>query len=172
MQSIYSFRVDTAKNEEVSLEKYKGKVLLIVNTASECGFTYQYEGLEKLHEKYGPKGFEVLGFPCNQFGGQESGSNEEIQSFCTGSFGVKFPVFAKIEVNGANAHPLYNFLKSEAPGLFGTQGIKWNFTKFLVSAKGEVLKRFAPLDKPESLEADIESEIVSGVEDPSARPYP
>jgi glutathione peroxidase len=157
--SLYDIKVKNAKNEEVELSKYKGKALLIVNVASECGFTNQYEGLEKLYETYKDKGFEVLGFPCNQFGGQEPGSDEEIQTFCTGTFGVKFPVMAKVDVNGSNASPLYEHLKSEAPGILGTEMIKWNFTKFLVSKDGKVLKRFAPQDKPESLTKDIEAAL-------------
>ena len=157
--NISEFKVKNHLGAEVSLSDYRGKVLLIVNTASACGFTPQYEGLQKLHEKYKDKGFEVLGFPCNQFGAQEPGSDSEIQSFCQLNFGVNFPVFAKIEVNGPNADPLYGFLKKEAPGIMGTEAIKWNFTKFLVSKEGTVLKRFAPMDKPESLEKEIESAL-------------
>ena len=157
--NISEFKVKYHLGSEVSLSDYRGKVLLIVNTASACGFTPQYEGLQKLHEKYKDKGFEVLGFPCNQFGAQEPGSDSEIQSFCQLNFGVNFPVFAKIEVNGPNADPLYGFLKKEAPGIMGTEAIKWNFTKFLVSKEGTVLKRFAPMDKPESLEKEIESAL-------------
>lgn len=153
--SIYDFVVKKVSGEDVSLEKYKDKVLLIVNTASKCGFTPQYEGLESLYMKYKDKGFSVLGFPCNQFGHQEPGTNEDIQSFCKTEFGVSFPVFQKIEVNGENAHPLYVFLKKKAPGLLGSQKIKWNFTKFLVSSNGEKVLRFAPTTKPSGLESQI-----------------
>lgn len=159
MSHIYDIKVKTAKNEEVELSKFKGKALLVVNVASECGFTKQYEGLEKLYEEYKAQGLEVLGFPCNQFGGQEPGSDEDIQNFCTGTFGIQFPIFAKIDVNGANAAPLYQHLKTEAPGIFGTEGIKWNFTKFLISKDGKVLKRFAPNDKPEDIKSDIEAAL-------------
>ena len=161
MSEITNFEVKNAKGEKQSLSAYDGKVLLIVNVASECGFTNQYEGLQKLHEQFHEKGLQVLGFPCNQFGGQESGTDEAIQSFCTGSFGVQFPVFAKIEVNGANADPLYVHLKKSAPGILGTEMIKWNFTKFLVSRTGKVLKRYAPNDKPESMISDIEAALLA-----------
>lgn len=154
--SIYDFTFKDAANNEVSMSEYKDKVLLIVNTASKCGLTGQYEGLENLYENYKESGVEVLGFPCNQFGGQEPGSNNEIQEFCKVKFGIKFPVHAKLEVNGDNTHPLYTFLKKEAPGLLGTQKIKWNFTKFLIDKDGTVLKRYAPTDKPEKIEKDIE----------------
>ena len=156
---LYSIQVKNAKGESVSLDQYKGKAVLVVNVASECGFTPQYEGLQKLYEQYQSKGLEILGFPCNQFGGQESGTNDEIQSFCTGRFGVRFPVFAKVDVNGENAAPLFQFLKKEAPGILGTEKIKWNFTKFLVSKDGKVLQRFAPIDKPESLTKEIEKAL-------------
>ncbi|MBC7397751.1 MAG: glutathione peroxidase, partial [Bdellovibrionales bacterium] len=126
---LHDFKVKNAKGDEVSLEQYRGKALLIVNVASKCGYTPQYEGLQKLYEDYKEKGLEILGFPCNQFGGQESGTNEEIQGFCTGRFGVRFPVLAKIDVNGEQADPLFKFLKSEAKGVLGTEAIKWNFTK-------------------------------------------
>ncbi len=154
---LYDFEVKNAKGENVSLSKYKGKVLLIVNVASECGFTPQYEGLQNLYSDLAAKGLEVLGFPCNQFGGQEPGTEAEIESFCTGRFGVKFPIFAKIDVNGENAHPLYAFLKKEAAGILGTEAIKWNFTKFLVTKEGKVLKRYGSIDKPESIKKDIEA---------------
>lgn len=153
---VYEFKVKKANGVEVSLKDYEGKVLLIVNVASECGYTKQYEGLQKLYEKYQSRGLEILGFPCNQFGGQEPGTNEEIQNFCTGRFGVKFPIFAKIDVNGANADPLYNYLKKEAKGVLGTEAIKWNFTKFLISKTGQVIDRFGSIDTPESLEKHIE----------------
>jgi len=141
--------------EERNLSEFGGRVLLIVNVASRCGFTPQYTGLEALYRKLGPRGFSVLGFPCNQFGAQEPGSEAEIGSFCDTSYGVTFPLFAKIEVNGPDTHPLYQHLKSEKPGLLGTQAIKWNFTKFLVDRQGNVVKRYAPNDKPEDIEADI-----------------
>ncbi len=152
----YTFKVKKADGSEVSLKDYEGKTLLIVNVASECGFTKQYEGLQKLYEKYQSRGLEILGFPCNQFGGQESGSNEEIQGFCTGRFGVRFPVFAKVDVNGENADPLFKYLKKESKGFLGSEAIKWNFTKFLVSKTGKVTKRFGSIDTPESLEKVIE----------------
>ena len=153
--SIYDFKFNNAQNEEVLMSDYKGKVLLIVNTASKCGLTGQYEGLETMYEDLKDKGLEVLGFPCNQFGAQEPGTNTEIQEFCQMKFGIKFPVFDKIDVNGETAHPLYKYLKSEAPGLLGSKAIKWNFTKFLVNKDGKVLKRFAPTDKPESIQKEI-----------------
>jgi len=153
--SIYDYSFKDNNEKEISMSEYKDKVLLIVNTASKCGLTGQYEGLENLYETYKEQGLEVLGFPCNQFGGQEPGSNAEIQEFCTVKFGVKFPVFSKIEVNGDNAHPLYKYLKNEAPGLLGSKGIKWNFTKFLVARDGTVLKRFAPTDAPEKIETEL-----------------
>jgi glutathione peroxidase len=137
------------------MAEFRGKVLLIVNVASQCGFTPQYEGLEKLQKKLGDRGFTVLGFPCNQFGKQEPGDAEEIKSFCKLNYDVSFPLFKKLEVNGAGAHPLYRFLKKERPGLLGTQAIKWNFTKFLVDKNGQVVERFAPTDKPEGLEEKI-----------------
>lgn len=154
--AIYDYSVKDKNDNEISLGEYKGKVLLIVNTASKCGFTSQYEGLEKIYKKYKEQGFEVLAFPCNQFGAQEPGSQEEIQSFCSLNFGTQFPIFKKIDVNGSSATPLYEYLKKEAPGLMGTKAIKWNFTKFLVDKEGKVVKRFAPKDKPEELSADIE----------------
>ncbi|MBL4909967.1 MAG: glutathione peroxidase [Alteromonadaceae bacterium] len=154
--SIYQFDVKNNLGEEVSLEQYQGKTLLIVNTASACGFTPQYQGLQALYEKYQQQGLEILAFPCNQFGKQEKGSNEEIKSFCDLRFNIKFPLFDKVEVNGDNAHPLYNYLKAQAPGILGSKGIKWNFTKFLINNEGKVIKRFAPTVKPEALTADIE----------------
>jgi glutathione peroxidase len=153
--SVYDFTVETADGQLKSLSDYRGKVLLIVNTASRCGFTPQYAGLQKLYEAHHEKGFEVLAFPCNQFGGQEPGTNEEIQNFCHTNYQVTFPVFAKIEVNGEHAHPLYKYLKSEAKGVLGTEAIKWNFTKFLVDRQGKVIKRFAPNEPPEACEPDI-----------------
>ena len=153
--SVYDFDVKDIKGNSVSLSDYKGKALLIVNTASKCGFTPQYKGLEALYEKLKHQGFEVLGFPCNQFGKQEPGSDEEIAEFCDLTFKVSFPMFSKIDVNGEQAAPLYQFLKSEAPGVLGSKGIKWNFTKFLVNKEGQVVKRFAPKDKPESIESQV-----------------
>lgn len=153
--SLYSISVTNIENKEVSLDAYKGKVLLIVNVASQCGFTPQYEGLEKLQKKLGDRGFTVLGFPCNQFGKQEPGDAEEIKNFCKLNYNVSFPLFKKIDVNGGNAHPLFQFLKDEKPGFLGTKAIKWNFTKFLVDKNGQVVERFAPTDKPEDLESKI-----------------
>ena len=154
--SIYDFNVTTIEGKEKSLSSYKGKVLLIVNVASKCGFTPQYEGLEKLHEDYHDKGLEVLGFPCNQFREQEPEDEKAIQSFCTVNFGVKFDMFSKVEVNGDDAHPLYKHLKSEQAGFLGTESIKWNFTKFLVDREGNVVKRFGSSTKPSELVKDIE----------------
>ena len=157
--SIYEIPVKTIDLEDTTLAGYRGKVLLIVNTASKCGFTPQYEGLEALHRKYADRGLAVLGFPCNQFGEQEPGDETEIRNFCKLRYDVTFPMFAKLDVNGKNAHPLYRLLKSARPGLLGTEAIKWNFTKFLVGRDGEVLKRFAPNDTPASLEKDIEEAL-------------
>lgn len=154
--NIYDCGIKTMDGQDKLLDDYKGKVLLIVNTASKCGFTTQYQGLEDLYCRYKDRGFVVLAFPCNQFGHQEPGSESEIQQFCTTRYDVSFPVFAKIEVNGANAHPLYRYLKDEKPGVLGTKAIKWNFTKFLVDRSGHVVGRYAPADKPESLTGDIE----------------
>ncbi|MGB1580393.1 MAG: glutathione peroxidase, partial [Nevskiales bacterium] len=153
--SIYDFSAKTIDGTELPLSEYKGKVLLVVNTASKCGFTPQYEGLEELYRQYKDKGLVILGFPCDQFGHQEPGDEEEIKSFCSLTYDVSFPMFAKIDVNGDNAHPVYKHLKSEKSGLLGTGGIKWNFTKFLVDADGKVVKRYAPTDKPASLAKDI-----------------
>lgn len=154
--SIYDFSVNTIEGQPVSLSTYQDKVLLIVNTASQCGFTPQYQGLQSVYNKYKDQGLEVLGFPCNQFGQQEPGSATEIQSFCETRFGVTFPLFEKIDVNGANAHPLFKFLTKAAPGIFGTEGIKWNFTKFLVDRSGKVVKRYPSTTKPEDIEKDIQ----------------
>ena len=154
MSSIYDFTAKTLAGQDTSLAHYKGQALLIVNTASKCGFTPQYEGLEKLYETLHPKGFSVLGFPCNQFGSQEPGSEDEIGQFCQVNYGVTFPMFAKIEVNGPNAHPLYKYLTQEKRGLFGGS-IKWNFTKFLVDRAGKVVARYAPTTKPKDLEQPI-----------------
>lgn len=155
--SIYDHKATTLQGKEVSLSEFEGKVMLIVNTASKCGFTPQYKGLEALYQDLNERGVVVLGFPCNQFGRQEPGGAEEIGSFCEANYGVSFPMFEKIDVNGGNAHPLYNYLKAEAPGLMGTSAIKWNFTKFLVDRNGKVLKRYAPTDKPEAIRKDIEA---------------
>lgn len=155
--SVFDFNVERLSGEQESLSLYKGCVLLIVNTASKCGFTGQYEGLEALYQEYKDKGFAVLGFPCNQFGAQEPGTKEEIHSFCQLNYGVTFPLFAKTDVNGDSAHPLFVFLKSKAKGVMGTEGIKWNFTKFLVNSAGEVVERFGPQAKPESLKDQIEA---------------
>lgn len=155
MSEIYNIEAKLSNGETIKLEQYKGKVLLVVNVASRCGFTPQYDGLQNLYEKYKDQGLEVLAFPCNQFGKQEPGSDQEIQDFCTMNFSVKFPLFQKIEVNGANAHPLYDQLKSSLPGIMGTKAIKWNFTKFLVDKAGNPVSRHASNAKPESLEDEI-----------------
>ena len=159
MTDIHDFSARTIEGAEQSLAAYRGKVLLIVNVASRCGFTPQYTGLEALQRKYGDRGFAVLGFPCDQFGAQEPGDENEIKNFCRLNYDVTFPMFAKIEVNGAGAHPLYSHLKSSAKGLLGSESIKWNFTKFLVDRSGKVLKRYAPQDKPEAIAADIEAAL-------------
>ncbi|MFQ3266942.1 MAG: glutathione peroxidase [Colwellia sp.] len=156
MSNIYQFSVQNNKEETIELTHYADKVILIVNTASNCGFTPQYQGLQTLHESFQAQGFEVLAFPCNQFKQQEAGSNEEIQQFCDLRFNIKFPLFNKIDVNGDNAAPLFNYLKQEAPGFLGSKSIKWNFTKFLINRQGEVVKRYAPTTKPEAITADIE----------------
>ena len=156
MSSLYDFEALSLDGQPVPLSQYRGQVLLIVNTASACGFTPQFAGLEDLHKTYADRGLVVLGFPCNQFGSQDPGSNDQIASFCQINYGVSFPMMAKIDVNGAGAHPLYKFLTKEAPGLLGTQAIKWNFTKFLVGKDGTVLKRYAPTDTPKGLAKDIE----------------
>jgi glutathione peroxidase len=157
--SVYPFKVKTIDGKETTLESYKGKTLLIVNVASKCGYTPQYEGLEKLYQKYKSQGFEILGFPCNQFGAQEPGTEADIQSFCSLTYGVDFPMFSKVDVNGANADPLYKYLTSEKPGILGTEAIKWNFTKFLIGKDGEPVKRYGSADKPESLEGDVEKAL-------------
>lgn len=151
MTSVHQFDAQTITGKASKLQDYQGKVLLIVNTASKCGLTPQFEGLEKLYTDYKDKGLEILGFPCNQFGKQDPGSDSEIQEFCQLNYGVSFPMHAKIDVNGDNTHPLFQHLKSEAPGILGSQKIKWNFTKFLVGKNGEVIGRFAPATKPEKL---------------------
>ncbi|MEJ2457760.1 MAG: glutathione peroxidase [Novosphingobium sp.] len=158
-RTIADFTATLPNGESASLADRLGKVVLVVNTASKCGFTPQYQGLEALWRKYRPRGFEVIAFPCNQFGGQEPGSAKEIADFCEVNFGLSFPLMGKIEVNGANADPLYDWLKAEAPGLLGSKAIKWNFTKFLIGRDGRVVRRYAPTDKPESLEKDIEAAL-------------
>jgi glutathione peroxidase len=155
MTSVYDFSARTIDGDEQKLSAYKGKTLLVVNVASKCGFTPQYAGLEALYEKFKDKGLVVLGFPCDQFGHQEPGDENEIKNFCSLNYDVKFPLFAKIEVNGANAHPLYKYLKSQAKGLLGSESIKWNFTKFLIDKDGKVMTRYAPVDTPEKIEKDV-----------------
>ena len=157
--NLYDIDLVTIDGKPRKMDDYRSKTLLIVNVASECGFTPQYEGLQALYNKFRNRGLVVLGFPCNQFGHQEPGGEAEIEQFCTKSYGVTFPMFAKIEVNGVNAHPLYTYLKSEKPGILGTESIKWNFTKFLVGSDGTVLRRYAPSDKPEAIEADLAARL-------------
>jgi len=159
MTSIYDFSVDDIQGKPVKLDKYKNQVMLIVNTASKCGFTPQYKGLEALYEKFHGRGLEILGFPCNQFGAQEPGTEKEIAEFCELNYGVTFPMFAKVDVNGTKTAPVYKYLKAEKPGLLGSEAIKWNFTKFLVDRKGNVLARYAPNDTPESMAGDIEKAL-------------
>ena len=156
MSGIYDFTATSLAGDDVPLRRFEGQVLLIVNTASKCGFTPQYEGLEALHRELSPRGFAVLGFPCNQFGGQEPGNAKEIAAFCDSKYDVSFPMFEKIDVNGTNAHPLYNYLKSKKTGLLGSS-IKWNFTKFLVDRSGKVVARHAPTATPQGLKKDIEA---------------
>jgi glutathione peroxidase len=161
MTSIYDFEARQIDGKKVALKTYRGKVLLIVNTASACGFTPQFGGLEELHRAHGKDGLVVLGFPCNQFGAQDPGSNEEIAGFCQLNYGVSFPMMAKIDVNGPSADPLYQWLTAEAPGALGTQAIKWNFTKFLIGKNGHVIKRYAPTDTPAALAKDIEAALAA-----------
>ena len=161
MSTVYDFEALQINGKSVALSQFRGKAMLIVNTASACGFTPQFAGLEELHKAYGKKGLVVLGFPCNQFGAQDSGSNGEIAEFCQLNYGVSFPMMAKIDVNGATAHPLYQWLAAEAPGLLGSKSIKWNFTKFLLGKDGTVLKRYAPTDTPASLAQDIEAALAA-----------
>ena len=156
MTSIYDFTADTIDGKPQKLDVYAGKALLVVNTASKCGFTPQYAGLEKLHEDLKDRGFEVLGFPCNQFGAQEPGDAQEIKNFCSLTYDVSFPMFAKVDVNGAGAHPLFAWLKKALPGLLGSEGVKWNFTKFLIDRQGRPVARYAPQVKPEELRGDID----------------
>ena len=157
MSNVYDYKCQLNDGSEKLIGDYKDEVLLIVNTASQCGFTKQYKGLEDLYQSYGSKGFKVLGFPCNQFGQQEPEGDDKIAQFCELNFGVTFPLFKKIDVNGENASPLFEYLKGEAKGIIGTKSIKWNFTKFLINREGKVLKRFSPTDKPESIKKDIEA---------------
>lgn len=153
--SIYDYAVDNIRGEKVSLENYKGKPMLIVNTASKCGFTPQFAGLQNLYDEFKDHDFEILGFPSNQFGQQDPGSNEEISEFCQLNYGVTFPMFEKLEVKGASAHPLFQYLSKEAPGILGSKAIKWNFTKFLIDSNGKPVKRYSPQTTPDKIEADI-----------------
>ena len=157
--TVYDFKARTIDGEEVSLSHYRGKVLLIVNVASRCGFTPQYRGLEELYERFGKSGFEVLGFPCNQFGKQEPGTDSDIRGFCDLQYGVRFPLFSKIDVNGTGTHPLYEFLKKSKPGFLGTKRIKWNFTKFLIDRNGKPLKRYSPQTTPDKIEKDLQDAL-------------
>ena len=159
--TVYDFEARRINGQDIALSQFKGKVMLIVNTASQCGFTPQFGGLEQLHESYAAKGLAVLGYPCNQFGAQDPGNDSEIASFCQVNYGVTFPMMSKIDVNGSTAHPLYKWLCAEAPGLLGSKAIKWNFTKFLVGRDGRVIKRYAPLDKPAELAKDIEAALAA-----------
>jgi glutathione peroxidase len=159
MSTLYDYTVDDIHGKPVRLDRYKGKVVLVVNTASKCGFTPQYKGLEALYQKYHGKGLEVLGFPCNQFGAQEPGSEAEIEQFCELNYGVTFPMFAKVDVNGKHTAPVYEYLKSAKPGLLGSEAIKWNFTKFLVDRSGQVIARFAPNDTPEAIAGNVEKAL-------------
>jgi glutathione peroxidase len=158
-QSLFDFTVKDASNRDFALSGLKGQVVLVVNVASKCGYTKQYKGLEDLYREYKNQGLAVLGFPCNQFGAQEPGSNQEIQEFCSLNYEVSFPVLSKIEVNGSNTEPLYQWLKTSAPGLLGTEAIKWNFTKFLVDRKGQVIQRYAPQTEPQELVADVQKAL-------------
>jgi glutathione peroxidase len=159
-QSLQSFTVKDSAGRDIALDKYKGQVVLVVNVASKCGFTPQYKGLEELYEKFKSQGFVILGFPCNQFGAQEPGNNDEIQQFCSLNYGVQFPVMGKVDVNGSKADPLYKWMKEAAPGILGTELIKWNFTKFLIGKDGKVLKRYAPNEEPKDMAEDIQKALV------------
>jgi glutathione peroxidase len=161
MNSLHDFSARQIDGQELALSALKGRVVLVVNTASACGFTPQFAGLQQLHERYGERGLTVLGFPCNQFGGQDPGADEQILGFCQKNYGVSFPMMSKVEVNGPGAHPLFQWLTRSAPGILGTQAIKWNFTKFLVGKDGQVIKRYGSMDKPESLQADIEAALAA-----------
>lgn len=158
MSEFYQFEAESLQGEKVSMADYKGKTVVVVNTASKCGLTPQYEGLEKVYQQYREQGLEILGFPCNQFAGQEPGDSEQISEFCQINYGVSFPMFAKVEVNGGGAHPIFKYLKKALPGTL-TNAIKWNFTKFLIDAEGKPIKRFAPTTEPESMEADIKAAL-------------
>lgn len=160
MSSFYDFNVKNEKNADVALSTFKGNVVLVVNVASKCGFTPQYAGLEELYKKFKDKNFTIVGFPCNQFGFQEPGTNDDIQAFCKMTYDVTFPVMAKVDVNGDNASPVYRFLKEKAPGILGTEMIKWNFTKFLVDKNGNVVQRYAPNTEPKDIEKDIENLLI------------
>ena len=160
-ESFYDFKANDINGKEVSMSSYEGKVVLIVNVASGCGFTPQYEGLQKLYDEHKEKGLEILAFPCNQFGEQEKGSEEEIKNFCEKNYSITFPIFEKVEVNGNDAHPIFKFIKEQNKGFMGTESIKWNFSKFLLSKNGEVIKRYGSLDVPENLEADIKQLLTS-----------
>ena len=157
--NLHAFSVQNADGQPLNLDKYKGQVVLVVNVASKCGFTPQYKGLEELYKKYQAQGFVILGFPCNQFGSQEPGTDEEIQKFCSLTYDVSFPIMAKVEVNGPKASPVYQWLKEEAPGLLGTEFIKWNFTKFLIGKDGKVIKRYAPNEEPASIAGDVQKAL-------------
>ena len=161
MPSLHDFSARTIDGQDLALSSFKGQVVLVVNTASACGFTPQFAGLQKLHEQWAPRGLVVIGFPCNQFGGQDPGSDGEIQGFCQKNYGVTFPMMSKVDVNGASAHPLFKWLTESAPGLLGTEAIKWNFTKFLVARDGQVIKRYGSIDKPEGMTRDIEAALTS-----------
>jgi len=159
--TVYDFEARQISGTDISLSAFRGKVLLIVNTASQCGFTPQFGGLEALHKTYAEKGLAVLGFPCNQFGSQDPGADGEIESFCQVNYGVTFPMMSKVDVNGPSAHPLYQWLSAEAPGLLGSKSIKWNFTKFLVGKDGRVIRRYAPTDKPANMAKDIDAALAA-----------
>ena len=161
MSSVHDFEARTIDGRTAQLKDYAGKWLLVVNVASKCGFTPQYKGLETLYRDYKDKGLEILGFPCNQFGHQEPGDEQQIKEFCSLTYEVSFPMFAKVDVNGDNAHPLYKYLKSESKGILGTEGIKWNFTKFLVDPQGKVVKRYAPTDTPTAIGKDVEKRLAA-----------
>ncbi|MDP3796915.1 MAG: glutathione peroxidase [Polaromonas sp.] len=161
MSTVYDFEARQINGQDIPLSAFRGKVMLIVNTASQCGFTPQFGGLEELHKTYAGKGLAVLGFPCNQFGAQDPGSDGEISEFCQVNYGVSFPMMSKVDVNGPAAHPLYKWLSAEAPGLLGSKAIKWNFTKFLIGKDGQVIRRYAPLDKPADMAGDIEAALAA-----------
>ena len=161
MSTAFDFQADTLDGQPFAFEQLAGRVLLVVNTASRCGFTPQYAGLQDLHERFHDRGLEILGFPCNQFGAQEPGDAPQIGEFCSRNYGVSFRMFAKVEVNGAGAHPLFQWLTRSAPGILGTQAIKWNFTKFLIGKDGQVIKRYGSMDKPEALASDIEAALAA-----------